>query len=61
MIYDHIHNIHLYKGISPALDLGLDFITKANESLPNGVSEIDKGVNLNDNKDKDNKKCCGSS
>ncbi len=44
MIYDNIHNIHLYKGISPALDLGLDFISKANESLPNGVSEIGKGV-----------------
>lgn len=44
MIYDHIHNIHLYKGLSPALDIGLDFISNANENLPNGVSEIGKGV-----------------
>lgn len=44
MIYDHIHNIHLYKGISPALDIGLDFISNVNEALPNGVSEISKGV-----------------
>ena len=44
MIYDHIYNIHLYKGISPSLDLGLDFISKSNETLPNGISVIDKGV-----------------
>ncbi len=44
MIYDHIHNMHLYKGISPALDLGLDFISNAKETLPNGVTEIGKGV-----------------
>lgn len=44
MIYDHIHNIHLYKGITPELDLGLDFILNANKVLPNGVTEIGKGV-----------------
>lgn len=46
MIYDHIKNISLYKGLSPALDAGLDFIGKASLSIPNGVSFIEHDVKV---------------
>jgi len=31
MIYDHIRNIALYKGIHLALDIGLDYLMSANK------------------------------
>lgn len=36
MIYDHIHSIHLYKGLSPALDTALEFIAAAQLPMDNG-------------------------
>lgn len=44
MIYDHIKNISLYKGLSPALDTGLDYMLSASEMLENGVSLLNDGV-----------------
>lgn len=44
MIYDHIRNIHLYKGLSDALDKSLDYIARVNNSLANGVVELGEGV-----------------
>ena len=46
MIYDHIKNISLYKGLSPALDAGLDFIGKASKTIPNGTSFIEHDVKV---------------
>jgi Ras-related protein Rab-11A len=49
--------------IVKAFDELIEEIYKNNKSFieDSNKKEIDKGVNLNDNKDKDNKKCCGSS
>ena len=49
--------------IAKAFDELIEEIYKNNKSFieDSNKKEIDKGVNLNDNKDKDNKKCCGSS
>lgn len=44
MIYDHIRNIALYKGISPALDAGLEFLISANKEMDNGVTLLNHGV-----------------
>lgn len=44
MIYDHIQNISLYKGISPALDIGLDYLLTVNKEIENGVVLLDNGV-----------------
>lgn len=44
MIYDHIRNISLYKGLSPALDTGIDYILDNNKCLDNGVSILKNGV-----------------
>lgn len=44
MIYDHIRNIALYKGISPALDAGLDFLISAKKEMENGVTLLNHGV-----------------
>lgn len=46
MIYDHIKNISLYKGLSPALDAGLEFIGKASKALPKGVSFLEHDVKV---------------
>ncbi len=46
MIYDHIRNISLYKGLSPALDAGLDFVGNARVSIPNGVSFLEHDVKV---------------
>ena len=46
MIYDHICNIPLYKGLSPELDVALDFIAGADASLENGVTMLDGGVKI---------------
>ena len=44
MIYDHIKNIGLYKGLSPALDTALDFIAGARLPLDNGSTLLPHGV-----------------
>ena len=51
------------ENIGEAFEELIEEIYKNNKSFieDSNKKEIDKGVNLNDNKDKDNKKCCGSS
>ena len=44
MIYDHIKNIGLYKGLSPALDTALDFIAAARLPMDNGTTLLPHGV-----------------
>ena len=44
MIYDHIKNISLYKGLSPALDTALDFIASAELPMDNGTTLLAHGV-----------------
>ena len=44
MIYDHIHNIHLYKGLSPALDTALEFIAGAQLPMDNETTLLAHGV-----------------
>ena len=44
MIYDHIKNIGLYKGLSAALDVALDYIASAKMPLENGTTMLEHGV-----------------
>lgn len=44
MIYDHIKNISLYKGISPALDAALEFIAVVQLPMDNGTTLLPHGV-----------------
>jgi len=44
MIYDHIRNISLYKGLSDALDMALDFIASAELPMDNGTILLPHGV-----------------
>ena len=44
MIYDHIKNIGLYKGLSPALDVALEFIAGARLPMDNGTTLLPHGV-----------------
>lgn len=44
MIYDHIRNISLYKGLSDALDTALDFIASAVLPMDNGTTLLPHGV-----------------
>ena len=44
MIYDHIKNIGLYKGLSPALDLALDYIATVTPEVEAGTYPLEKGV-----------------
>ena len=44
MIYDHIRNISLYKGLSDALDTALDFIASAELPMDNGTTLLLHGV-----------------
>lgn len=44
MIYDNIKNIHLYKGLSAALDTGLDYIAGLEASVELGTYMLDNGV-----------------
>lgn len=46
MIYDHIKNIGLYKGLGAALDTALDFIAMASAELENGTTMLDHGVKI---------------
>ncbi len=44
MIYDNIKNIQLYKGLSAALDTGLDYIAGLEASAELGTYMLDNGV-----------------
>ena len=44
MIYDHIKNIGLYKGLSPALDLALEYIETVTPDVEVGSHQLDLGV-----------------
>ena len=44
MIYDHIKNIHLYKGLTPALDLALDYIVNVSAGVEVGTHQLAQGV-----------------
>ena len=44
MIYDNIKNIGLYKGISAALDVALDYIAAAKMPLEAGTTMLEHGV-----------------
>ena len=44
MIYDHIKNIGLYKGLTPALDLALDYIATVSADVENGTVQMEHGV-----------------
>ena len=44
MIYDHIKNIGLYKGLTPALDLALDYIANVSADVEIGTHLLDYGV-----------------
>ena len=44
MIYDNIKNIGLYKGLSAALDVALDYIAAAKMPLENGTTLLEHGV-----------------
>ena len=44
MIYDHIKNIGLYKGLTPALDLALEYIETATPDVEVGSHLLDLGV-----------------
>ena len=44
MIYDHIKNIGLYKGLSARLDLALDYIAGVGGDVPVGTEVLSDGV-----------------
>ncbi len=44
MIYDHIKNIGLYKGLTPALDAALDYIASVSADVENGTTLLERGV-----------------
>ena len=44
MIYDHIKNISLYKGLTPAIDLALDYIATITPDVEVGSHPLDMGV-----------------
>jgi len=46
MIFDHIKNIGLYKGLTPAIDTALDYIAKVTPDVENGTYFLDNGVKV---------------
>ena len=44
MIYDHIKNIGLYKGLTPAIDLALDYVACVGADVEVGTHPLDLGV-----------------
>lgn len=44
MIYDHIKNIGLYKGLTPSLDLALDYIENVTPEVEVGSHQLGLGV-----------------
>ena len=46
MIYDHIKNIGLYKGLTPAIDLVLDYVVGVGAVVEVGTHPLDLGVKV---------------
>lgn len=46
MIFDHIKNIGLYKGLTSAIDTALDYIAKVTPEVENGTYFLDNGVKV---------------
>ncbi|MBQ7273010.1 MAG: YhcH/YjgK/YiaL family protein [Bacteroidales bacterium] len=46
MIFDHIKNIGLYKGLTPAIDTALDYIAKVTPEVEIGTYFLDNGVKV---------------
>lgn len=44
MIYDHIKNIGLYKGLTPAIDMALDYVAGVGADVEVGTHLLDLGV-----------------
>ena len=44
MVYDHIKNVGLYKGLTPAIDTALDYIARLDASVENGTYLLENGV-----------------
>ena len=44
MIYDHIKSAGLYKGVTPAIDMALDYIAGLDASVENGTYLLENGV-----------------
>ncbi len=44
MIFDHIKNVGLYKGLTPAIDTALDYIAGLDASVENGTYLLENGV-----------------
>ena len=44
MIFDHIKNVGLYKGLTPAIDTALDYIAGLDASVENGTYMLENGV-----------------
>jgi YhcH/YjgK/YiaL family protein len=44
MIYDHIKNIGLYKGLTPALDVALNYIANVSADVEVGTHLLENGV-----------------
>lgn len=44
MIYDHISNLEVYKGLSPNIYEGLKFLCEADANIDNGVYQINPHV-----------------
>ena len=44
MIYDHIKNIGLYKGLTPAIDLALEYVAGVGADIKVGTHLLDQGV-----------------
>lgn len=44
MIYDHIKNACLYKGLTPAIDTALEYIAGLDASVENGTYMLENGV-----------------
>ncbi len=46
MIFDHIKNVGLYKGLTPAIDTALDYIANVKPDVENGTYFIENGVKV---------------
>ena len=46
MIFDHIKNIGLYKGLTPAIDTALDYIANISPDVENGTYFLDDDVKV---------------
>jgi YhcH/YjgK/YiaL family protein len=44
MIYDHIKNIGMYKGLTLAIDLALDYVAGVGPEIEIGTHPLDLGV-----------------